>query len=104
MNGIMPDCIEHAQPTARRQHTCCECDGVIAFGEPYHRISGVWDGEPARFKVCVDCESLRADVDAHSRPDECTAFGYLNEVAYDSGVDEIRERFDAIRAKRRAVV
>ena len=40
-------------------HKCCECNREILHGEQYEYISGIWDGEPASYKTCLDCKSLR---------------------------------------------
>ena len=44
---------------ARKSHKCCECRGEIKPGEQYRYESGIWDGEPASFKICLDCLDLR---------------------------------------------
>lgn len=43
---------------ARLAHVCVECARVIARGETYWVTSGVWDGQPARYKHCEHCEVL----------------------------------------------
>lgn len=45
--------------TARKAHKCCECRDTIQPGEQYRYESGIWDGEPASFKTCLDCLDLR---------------------------------------------
>jgi len=47
--------------TARKQHRCCECGGVIERGESYRRNDGLWDDEFQCFKECVVCALLRND-------------------------------------------
>lgn len=90
--------------TARKDHKCCECSGVIQKGEQYNYHSGVWDGEGASFKVCFDCDALRAYMDSDVRyEEERTAFG---NIRYDMGnfddPEYLAARFAAIRAKRSA--
>jgi hypothetical protein len=71
-------------------------------GEKYHRVSGIWDHEPARYKTCNDCDALRAEADKNTRdPEERTAFGYLSETLSEMGDEELSKRFAAIKAKRR---
>lgn len=62
MSCEMPVCYTQSEPTANTRHRCCECRGVIEPGTKYQRITGVWDGEGATYKLCLACDSLR---DAH---------------------------------------
>ena len=63
MSCEMPSCYVMTSRTARKQHKCCECRGFIQIGERYHYHSGVWDGKPASFKVCPECDELRDYMD-----------------------------------------
>lgn len=54
-----PSCHKEIIRTARKEHKCCECYKKIVPGEQYEYISGIWDGEPAAYKTCLDCKSLR---------------------------------------------
>lgn len=54
-----PTCFTSARPRARKRHRCCECCGVIEPGEVYEQDSGIWDGEPERFRTCLPCAELR---------------------------------------------
>jgi len=62
---------------ARKHHKCYECRGIILPGELYHYHHGVWDGQGASYKVCVDCEALRTEVDIGVHDEDLTAFGNL---------------------------
>ena len=78
MSCEMPQAYSMATPKARKKHKCCECGGVIAAGEKYNRHSGVWDGTPAAYKVCIDCDELRADMGQIAMYDEeRTGFGCI---------------------------
>ena len=44
---------------ARKEHRCCECGNPIRKGCRYERVSGIWDGRPARFKTCLICRFIR---------------------------------------------
>jgi hypothetical protein len=44
---------------ARVEHKCCECSTVIAKGQKYQYLSGVWDGRGDSFKTCLPCAELR---------------------------------------------
>jgi hypothetical protein len=102
----MPSCCGHEIRKARKPHKCCECDGVIQPGENYHYHHGVWDGEAADYKVCIDCEALRAEYDADSHADECTALAQLSETVEGCGAHEkeLFVRFVDIKRKRGATV
>ena len=86
------DAIWLTNPTANKQHICCECGSKIQPGESYELIKGVWGGEFQTFKTCSFCGSVRN----HSlyvfelNADEGFPFGQLWEcVGMDySGKDE----------------
>lgn len=66
------------------------------------RVSGIWDGEPMRFKTCTDCNALRTEADENcTDPDEMTAFGCLYETLKEMGDEELSQRFAAVKAKRK---
>lgn len=101
----MPECFTHKQPRARRPHKCCECGGRIQVGETYHRMSGVWDGEPSVYKVCPECEILRADVDKDlSGTQEATGYGGLWESVDESQDLGLVKRYAANQAARGVAV
>lgn len=54
----MPDFHTEQQRTARKNHTCCECCGVIPPGTTYFIIAGSWDGDFLTFKQCEHCRNL----------------------------------------------
>lgn len=106
--GDGPSTYRETRPTARKEHTCCECNGVIAAGETYRLLWGVWDGEAKTFKTCLDCLELHdwADGDTDCF---CPTLGNLHTDALDfvreSGDDALiaegERRVKEIRAKRR---
>jgi len=51
--------LREEQPTARKQHKCCECRRVIEVGEKYNIEITVYDGGIKRYKTCLDCMSIR---------------------------------------------
>jgi len=102
-----PSCYGHEQRKARKEHKCCECDGVIAKGETYHFHHGVWDGQAASYKVCADCEALKKYCDADVEFDEeRTPFGGLVEVVEGKSahVRGLIGRYVEIKTKRGAPV
>lgn len=99
---IMPTACTHARPTARKDHRCCECRGIIRKGEQYQLVSGIWDGAPGRFKTCSDCESLRDEYNKPLRIEDTAPFEGLLEFLRESGETDMVLRFTAIRVKRAA--
>ena len=41
---------------ARKSHLCNECGRTIARKEPYHFLSGLWDGRFDSYKTCLHCQ------------------------------------------------
>lgn len=95
----MPTAYRMTVRVARKAHRCCECKGVIPAGEKYDYHSGIWDGSPATFTVCVDCDALRDQVVSECGLlwDEVPAFGALRDNVEESHL----EQFIAIQNKRR---
>jgi hypothetical protein len=102
----MPSCYGHEERKARKAHKCCECRGTIPPGEVYHYHHGVWVGEARDYKVCADCEALRAECDRDARHNERTPFeGLIESVgAMCTNAPEILARFSAIMRRRGAKV
>lgn len=91
--GESPTAYRLVKRTARKEHRCCECRGVIKKGERYNYHSGVWEGDPQAFKVCVDCEGLRDRVmkDCELFPEEAPAFTCLGHDLEFDHMDCFRE-------------
>lgn len=51
-----------SEPTARKEHRCCECKGAIAKGQKYLKVNYVFDGSAGTFKVCKSCEDVREEI------------------------------------------
>lgn len=97
----MPEVFTRTRPTARKEHRCYECTGMIQKGEKYVRNQGLWSGEWDTFKVCTDCEETRAVVDRDEKePDFQTAFGHLCESVFDSDHEEAIPMYLNTRRKR----
>ena len=97
----MPEAYSMTLRKARKNHKCCECRGVIEAGEKYHYHSGIWEGIPQSFKVCIDCEALRGKVakDGCLSYDEWPAFTCLgDDLEFDHA-----DAFRAIKEKRRGL-
>lgn len=100
----MPSCYGHEERKARKAHKCCECHGTIQPGEKYHFHHGVWDSQASSFKVCTDCEALRAECDRGARYDECTPFEGLQDSVEGIGEPGLLTRFVEIKRRRGATV
>lgn len=79
-----PDFFKHAEPRARREHKCCECNRIIRQGSRYHRISGKWGGEVETFKICRWCESIREMWSNHVYPEDGPCYGDLRNFINES--------------------
>ena len=102
----LPVVFKDSETRARKVHRCCECDGRIEVGETYHLVKGLWDGMWSTYKVCVDCDALRQDVDKGVKwMDERTPFEGLSDAVMDADHNmEFSRRFLAICEKRGAKV
>lgn len=101
----MPTVYGCDHPKARKEHTCYECRGKISIGETYHKHHGIWDGEADTFKVCNDCEVLRAVCDKDEPdPEFRTAFGQLCESVFESGGADLIRSYLGIKRKRGAAI
>lgn len=106
--GDSPEVWRISRPTARREHSCCECRGLIRPGEAYRSFWGVWDGEAKTYKTCTSCISLDGWMrDGHDC--FCPTFGNLHtdalDLVHESGeaalIAECKRRIAEIRAGRR---
>lgn len=101
----MPSVYGCDHPKARKQHQCCECRGIIPIGETYNKHHGIWDGSADTFKVCVDCDNLREEIDKDERdPEFKTAFQHLYESVFEGGEPEFIKRFLGIKRRRSAEI
>lgn len=50
---------------AKKKHKCCECRHEIKSGEKYEYTFGVWEGDPAIHKTCLDCVAVRNEFFCH---------------------------------------
>jgi len=80
----MSDFITQKGVTARKQHQCGECRGIISVGERYMMISGAFEGQGFSQKRCAGCHHAFTWLDLTLRvgpygmpPDEGIEFGAL---------------------------
>lgn len=55
------DPYSESEPRARKEHTCCECRGIITPGEHYQLAKGKWDGDWQSYRTCAFCVAVRTD-------------------------------------------
>lgn len=55
----MVNIIRESDPTARKEHKCCECGRTIKIGEEYHYEFGVLAGDKCTYKTCSGCMNGR---------------------------------------------
>lgn len=53
-----PDVYEEKVRKARKDHICCECGEIIQSGDEYVYCHGIWEGYPAGYKQCKECNDL----------------------------------------------
>ncbi len=88
------------EPTARKEHKCCECGKTIKTGEKYSYFVGLWGDDYYygcgdqfnTFKTCLECEKDWGEILTvfHENREEeaCRVFGLLKEAiqdAFDAG-------------------
>ncbi len=66
-----PECYVETWRKSAKVHVCGDCRGHIVKGERYLHISGIWDGDPASFKRCADCQHLRCEIKKDTGDDNC---------------------------------
>jgi len=89
---------------ARKDQKCFECRGIIKKGELYNYHHGIWSEGPQDFKVCQDCDVLRAKLNTDVPHDEQAAFGELYESVFESERLEIMQEFVRIKYLREAEI
>lgn len=62
---------------AKKIHKCIECWAEISIGDEYEYCKGLWEGEWAYYKTCLECSELRYKV--RDIYDEFPPFGELKE-------------------------
>lgn len=101
----MPSVYGMEQRTARKEHKCCECRGKILPGEKYNYHHGIWEGRAGSFKVCLECDAIRKEVDKNERdPEFRTAFEGLSESVFDSHNAKFIRDFIAVKQRRGAAI
>jgi hypothetical protein len=80
-------------PTARKEHKCCECGRIIKIGEKYLHFVGLWEEDyPGNiflaFKTCLECKKDWDEVlevfHRNGEKDAYRVFESLSEVIQDA--------------------
>jgi hypothetical protein len=66
-----PSVFNDTKHKARKPHKCSECHRVVAAGETYRRIFGVWDGIAQTHFWCAHCCAGQA---AYAALDDCHCY------------------------------
>lgn len=85
--------LSESKPTARKQHRCSLCNGVISPGETYSRSTNIYDGRVYDFIECGSCVRDRVGSEVYDWsgcPDEGYTFEDAYEWAHDSRHTETR--------------
>jgi len=81
----MPSCYRETKRKARKEHKCCECRIKITAGTEYMYKSGVWDGNPQDYKMCMNCHEIQSAAESLARSEQNgpPAFENLKEWFYE---------------------
>ena len=56
---------------ARKDHVCSECRNPIRRGNLYDEVTGIFDGSPFRYRICLTCRLDHLRVIDHERAEGC---------------------------------
>ena len=90
--------------TAKKQHKCGECMGLIDVGESYVRFSGAFEGHGFTHKMCSVCDSLLSKYihESNCMEDEYPEFGNLRFHLFESDIIHLQEEFSRNQQARLA--
>ena len=54
--------------TARKEHSCYECENIIKVGQKYEQVDAVYEGEWEHFKTCTTCVNIRRNMFCNGFP------------------------------------
>ena len=83
----VPSLYKSSEPTAAKEHACCECLAKIVKGEKYVLVKAVYDGvfeQWRQHEICAQaCEFVR---DSDLNDGDCIYFGGLFEWCQDGNI------------------
>lgn len=97
----LPEVACVSNPTARKNHKCCECEGTIAPGDRYQVYGGLWDRRWRTFKTCEDCLALRNDIASKLKPAASMVFGSLSEWVFEARNQPMENVFIYMNIRRK---
>lgn len=84
--------LRNVQPTARKEHKCEYCGGIIHVGEKYDRQTIVFDGRIYDWICHIECTQLAYELDmfddCYDGLDSDAFIENLNQYVYDFHYDE----------------
>lgn len=66
----MPEILDQKERTARKQHTCCYCEGYIEKGEKYDWAKLAYDGLIYEWKAHKECSLIASEIWEYVDPDD----------------------------------
>ncbi len=90
--------------TSRKEHKCCECFGLINKGEQYNVHHGIFDGDPFRSKVCLDCDVIRNAINKGRPFEESACLTEVADFVFEIEDFLVMQAFLKIKEKRGAPV
>lgn len=89
--------LKNSKPTARKEHKCMFCGGIIKVGEKYDRQTCVYEGSVYDWIAHCECSSLAHKLDMYDDCDEgLNGEGFIENVNqyvynnhYDNEIDDI---------------
>lgn len=99
--------ISFSSRTARIEHTCAWCGGIIKKGEKYHHQRNKFDGMLYSWKSHLDCKNLVRELDMYDDGDGITEEDFkecLDEFLYEKigdkkywELDETKTTYEKVR-------
>ena len=89
--------LKESTPTARKEHKCMFCGGIIKVGEKYDRQTCVYEGSVYDWIAHCECSILASELDMYDGCDEglnnegfieCVK-QYVYDNHYDNEIDDI---------------
>ena len=81
----MVQILKDTYPTARKEHRCQLCGGIIHKGEKYHRQSCAYEGRAYDFINHKKCENIMSELDMFGRTwHDGVDMGVFDEFTWDA--------------------
>lgn len=96
----MPTILKESKPTARKEHRCDYCNGIIKIGTRYHRDTLIYDDKPYDWCCHSECSEITHDLkmwdwvryEGLSQQEFIDCVNeYIYDTHYDKEIDDIAE-------------